>query len=342
MPLMWSKLATLEVTIDDVDLLHHELPLPAFKRLTTVVRLAGDGHEGRGEDVAYDPIDQERFRQASIDWPTGAFDLGSFSKALDAVELFTHEPQQQAYRDYRRWAVESAALDLALHQAGLNLHDVLGRTPAPLRFVASSGVGHPPSMEAIERVRRRAPASRFKLDVNAGWTQEFLDELAPLGIVDVVDLKGAYKGTPVDTPADPELYRRVAETLPDAFIEDPAWNERTAAVLEAHRDRVTWDAPIHGVPDIEALPFQPRVINIKPSRCGKLETLCAVYEYCERHGIGMYGGGQFELGVGRAQIQALASMFHADAGNDCSPTEYHDAGAHDSLPASPLASVTWP
>jgi hypothetical protein len=38
-------------------------------------------------------------------------------------------------RPLRNWAFESAALDLALRQAGLGLPEALGRSPAPVRFV---------------------------------------------------------------------------------------------------------------------------------------------------------------------------------------------------------------
>ena len=36
----------------------------------------------------------------------------------------------------------------------------------------------------------------------------------------------------------------------------------------------------------------------------------------------MYGGGQFELGPGRGQIQYLASVFHPDGPNDVAPTGF--------------------
>ena len=77
-------------------------------------------------------------------------------------------------------------------------------------------------------------------------------------------------------------------------------------MLEPHRDRITWDAPIHSWADVEALPFPPQVPELKPSRFGTLERLLEFYERCEEHGIALYGGGQFELGVGRGQIQVLA------------------------------------
>jgi hypothetical protein len=160
--------------------------------------------------------------------------------------------------------------------------------------------------------------------------------------VDVIDLKGAYRGTIVDQAADPRLYRLVAESFPDAWIEDPNLDDGdAAATLEPHRDRVTWDAPIHSVDDIEALPLAPRTINIKPSRFGAVRRLFEAYEYCEARGIAMYGGGQFELGPGRGQIQYLASLFHPDAANDVAPGEFN-AGATENLPTSPLAVAAHP
>ena len=119
------------------------------------------------------------------------------------------------------------------------------------------------------------------------------------GAVDSVDFKSLYRGTVVDQPPDPVLYRRVVEAFPDAWIEDPdVVTPETAAVLAGDHDRITWDAPIHSIADIEALPFAPRMVNIKPSRIGGLAKLCATYDYCAEHGIGAYGGGQFELGPG--------------------------------------------
>ena len=53
-------------------------------------------------------------------------------------------------------------------------------------------------------------------------------------------------------------------------------------MLEPHADRVTWDAPLHSLADIEALERQPQAINSKPSRFGSLRELFAVYEHCDR------------------------------------------------------------
>jgi hypothetical protein len=56
----------------------------------------------------------------------------------------------------------------------------------------------------------------------------------------------------------------------------------------------------------------------------------------------MYGGGQFELGPGRGQIQLLASLYHPDTPNDVSPGGFHAADPPPGLPTSPLAVQAHP
>ena len=113
-------------------------------------------------------------------------------------------------------------------------------------------------------------------------------------------------------------------------------NDETRGILDPVAERITWDAPIHSVADIEERPWKPRMVNIKPSRFGSLRALCEAYDYCEREGIGAYGGGQFELGEGRGQIQYLASLFHPDTPNDVAPGGYNQVQTPDGLPQSPL------
>ena len=50
----------------------------------------------------------------------------------------------------------------------------------------------------------------------------------------------------------------------------------------------------------------------------------------------MYGGGQFELGVGRGQIQHLASLFHPDTPNDTAPGGFNQPELPAGLPTSPI------
>ena len=162
-------------------------------------------------------------------------------------------------------------------------------------------------------------------------------EIAATGAVRALDFKGYYEGTVVENPPDPALYAAVAAAFPDAILEDAVLNEETTPALRGAEGRLSWDAPIHSVADIEALPLAPRFLNIKPSRFGSLERLLAAIAYADGHGITLYGGGQFELGIGREQIQALASLFYADAPNDVAPGGYNAPAARAGLPASPLA-----
>ena len=181
---------------------------------------------------------------------------------------------------HHRWAYESAALDLALRQAGTTLAEAVGREPRPVSFVISPGLGDPPTAASScagssssratassstparleQPADRRARRHRSRRD---GRLQGLLQRRA----------------TP---PPDPDLYRRVAEGFPEAYLEDPALTDETDAVLEPYHDRVTWDAPIHSVADVEALSFPPQVLNSKPSRFGRLQRAARLLRLLRR------------------------------------------------------------
>jgi L-alanine-DL-glutamate epimerase-like enolase superfamily enzyme len=258
------------------------------------------------------------------------------------LDLFPQPPSREVSARYRRWAFESAALDLALRQSGTTLHAALEREPRPVRFVVSMRLGEPPSSEPVRRRLELYPWIHFKLDPTSSWDEALIAELVRTNAVESVDFKGYYSGSIVDQPPDPILYRRVVEAFPEAWIEDPALTEQTDAVLAAHRARFSWDAPIHSVADIEALPYPPRMVNVKPSRLGSLRGLLEAFDYCATRGIGNYGGGQFELGVGRGQVQYLASLFHPDAPNDVAPTGFNQPTPRAGLPRSPLPAAPAP
>jgi hypothetical protein len=309
-----------------------------FERLSTVVHIHGAGEEGIGEDVVYDAEDHVALQQAgAVHDLAGACTLGEFCERIDALDLFPVAPQRDVSRLYRRWTFHSAALDLALRQSDKPLHEALDRPPRPMTFVVSLRLGEPPTLDPVTRRLDRYPTLRFKLDPTTSWTPELIEALVETNAVDSVDFKSLYRGTVVDQPPDPVLYERVVKAFPLAWIEDPdVVTPETAAVLADEHDRITWDAPIHSIDDIEGLPFAPKMVNIKPSRIGGLKKLCDTYDYCARRGIGAYGGGQFELGPGRGQAQYLASLFHPDTPNDLAPVGYNQNEPPPGLPASPL------
>ena len=123
---------------------------------------------------------------------------------------------------------------------------------------------------------------------------------------------------------------------PDAILEDPHDLPGIAEVLAPHADRVSYDAPIRSVQDLESVPIPSRIVNVKPTRIGSIRRLLELYAHCDANGIRMYGGGMGELGVARGQIELLASLFHPDTPNDVAPTPYNDEDPPDGLPPSPL------
>ncbi|MDQ3723542.1 MAG: hypothetical protein M3376_10880 [Actinomycetota bacterium] len=311
-----------------------------FERKTTIIHLRGAGEEGIGEDVSYDPGDQDALQHVGpVLSLAGSWTLETFCDHLATLDLWPAPPAHEPSVLYRVWAYESAALDLALRQACRPLHAVLGREPQPLTFVVSLRLGEPPTLEPVTRRLERYPTLRFKLDPTISWDDELIMELVKTNAVDSVDFKGLYEGTIVDQPADPLLYTRVIGAFPNAWIEDPKLIPEIDELLEPHRERITWDANIHSIADIEGLPFAPRMVNLKPSRLGGIKPLFDAYDYTAQRRIGAYGGGQFELGVGRGQIQYLASVFHPDTPNDTSPTGFHVMDPPPGLPTSPLAPV---
>jgi hypothetical protein len=326
---MYERLAALPLEIEGYATRRHERPVSSgFTRVTTEVMFYGGGEVGSGEDVTYDADDHDAF-------PTGfglgwAGTLGGFLSRFEGRALFPRQPRRDASHEHRRWAFESAALDLALRENGLSLGEAVGRAYAPVRFVVSTRLDIRPWLEIY-------PDLEFKLDPTAEWDRKLMTEIGRCGCVRVLDFKAYYTGTPVDVTPDAKLYRAVAKAFPEAILEDPSLEDDCGKALRPARERLSFDAPIHSWADVEALPLSPRYLNVKPSRFGSLQRLFEFIERAQAAGITLYGGGQFELGPGRDQIQALASLFYADAPNDVAPMGYNEPEAQKGLRTSPLA-----
>jgi hypothetical protein len=334
----YARVAELPLQVDSYDLEPLQRDVSSeFTRLSTVIRMRGGGQEGVGEDVTYDALDHVALQEAGPVQPiAGSHTFDSFSELLGGLDLFPAPPVRDVSRLYRRWGFESAALDLALRQAGTTLAAALGREARPVSFVVSLRLGSPPSIEPLQRRLALYPSLRFKLDPTNDWDDALIGQIVVTGAVDSLDFKGYYKGTIVEVEPDPDLYRKLLAAFPHAWIEDPALTDEARPVLAGHEDRITWDAPIHSIADIEALPFPPKMVNVKPSRFGPARAVFDCYDYLGERGIGAYGGGQFELGPGRGQIQYLASLFHPDTPNDVAPAGFHDPDPKPGLPESPL------
>jgi hypothetical protein len=317
---LWESVAELPVEVDGYKLERRESPTPSgWTRVTTTVVLQGEGAPGQGEDVTYESELHDGVPDELMLAGTWSFD--DFSHRLDEFE--------ELAEGFRRWAFESAGLDLALRQNELGLGQALGRQELPVRFVVSTRA-------APERWLEVAPGLEFKLDAEKDWGRPLLRGLRELDRVRVVDLKAYYHGTVVDLAPDPELYRAISEELPDVVIEDAWLEDGLREVLAGAEDRLSFDAPVHSLSDLDDLPLEPRWLNIKPSRFGTVRGLLETIEACEEREIKMYGGGQYELGPGRLQIQRLASVFYAEGPNDVAPSAYNEGEPREGLPQSPL------
>jgi hypothetical protein len=349
----YARLAELPMTVAGHSLeILRQTVTSGFERVTTVVSLSGPAGRrpelagrrssgaaivGRGEDVTYDAETHPAVLPERFAWTlAGTYTVGSFSAMLEDLLPVAEIP-------YPRWGFESAALDLALRQAGLSLPAALERPFRPLRFVVSTRLGSPPTADVVLGWLAADPALEFKLDPQDSWSDELAATLVETGRVRVLDLKAAYEGTPVDQPFDRRLYElvtgmvlRIREAGGWAVIEDPALCPPALEVLEPAGHLLSFDAVIHSADDIRALPMRPAAINIKPSRFGSLERLLGAIEYCDEQGITMYGGGQFELGPGRPQIPALAGVFYADSPNDVAPGGFNVGEPRPGLPSPPL------
>ncbi|MWV64762.1 hypothetical protein GRS48_07995 [Halorubrum sp. JWXQ-INN 858] len=335
----YDAISDLTVTVESVARRRYSAATTSgFERTTTEFRLAGEGVTGRGEDVGYDAADHDALAATDPIDLEGEWTIAELSAVLDERDLFAGGgPERESARAYRRWAVESAALDLGLRQAGVSLGERLGIEPDPVRFVVSTRLGDPPTTDRVEELLALDADLEFKLDPTPDWPSEAFVRLRETDAVRVLDLKGWYEGTDVDVPADPELYRDVLAAFPTAVVEDAAFTPETTPLLEPQADRLAFDYPIDGVESLRALPVEPGWCNVKPSRFGTLESLFETIAYCEREGITMYGGGQFELASGRTAIQTLAALYYPDAPNDVAPGAFNDPDASPPYPTSPIA-----
>ena len=281
-----AALAALPVVVDDVECRVGAVRVPSYPggvRPTSEVRLG----DGRGECVAWTAEAHEAFRARMAGVPRGRWArLGEWAEAMRA--RFT-DP-------YERAALEAAAIDLALRQAGTNLFALAGVTPRAVRYVVSYGGLRDPMAEV-------EPGVELKLDVDPAWDEA---TFAALRRVAVLDFKGT--GSPAD-------HERAHRAVPEALIEDALAGPWSASLST----RLSFDAPVTSAHALDALPVRPAAVNLKPARMGGVLEALACAKRCAREGIDVYIGGMFEVGVGRRQLRALAALLCPDAPNDVAP-----------------------
>ena len=149
--------------------------------------------------------------------------------------------------------------------------------------------------------------------------------LAELGVVDTADFKGVYRGD-FGQPPNPDALPTDRRSVPERMARG-SWSRRaTDEVLRPHRRprhlgradplgrRRAGAAVSAALPEREAVALRHGAVACSTSTSGASRTTSS-----------LYGGGQFELGIGRVQIQELASLFHPDMPNDVAPAAFNAA-----------------
>ena len=212
-----------------------------------------------------------------------------------------------------------------------SLADVARPRAAPGHVRRLLAAGRP--ADARARSRAGSPPTRTCASSSTAtpdWDDELIDGLVETGAVDSIDFKGAYKGTPVDVETDPAFYRRDRRGVPGRLARGPRPRDRGRARGAASRTTTASPGTRRSTRSTTSsrMPRAAAARSTSSRRASaSLEALFAGYDFCAERGMGAYGGGQYELGVGRGQIQYLAALFHPDAPNDIAPSGLRRARA---------------
>lgn len=303
-----GRLAELALEIDRVEAETSTVELDGYyegePRPTATVVLHGGGLAGRGECVAWTPADQAEFAAlAPALIRSGRTTVGGVESRLVRV----------ADDPYHRAAIEGAAIDLALAQAGTDPFRLAGRASRPVTFCRSINAADDP-VAAARAVLDADPGARIKIDCpEEGWSDAAWDALAALDRIVVIDFK---RRGPADRPA--EAHRR----MPAAWLEDPPVEASGLLSDPAGGDwgaRVALDGYVTRAADLDRPPLPPAAVNVKAPRVGGWLEALRCLEACRLRGWRPYVGGMFEVGVGREQAAVLASLYAADQWNDLAP-----------------------
>lgn len=293
---------------------------PGEPRPSSTAHLAGGGTSGQGENVAWTREAHLEFQRLveSQNWQ-GTSTLGVFHERL----------ARTVTGSYDRAALESAAIDLALRQAHLNLAELAGTDFCELRYVRSFAASLDPLPELYRHIKQ-APSIGMKVDVHPHWSARTQRALAAIPSIEVLDFK--HQGST-------EHQMEIAQALPWPWLEDPGCGsfvvgsgapaQRLPALLA---NRFSLDAALTAEHPEETLAaLVPAAVNLKVPRMGGVLNLLTAAAFCETRKKPSYMGGMFEVSVGRTQARELASLLAPRGPNDLAPL---NLSTNDSFPAT--------
>ncbi len=315
----WDRLRALPLHVESYEFERRSATYrPTFERVTTLVRLRGDGAEGLGEDVSPFEGEDDTLHVTAPELPlTGEWTLESFSDQLAELDLWPVPPHWHA-------AVPLAQLGVRVRRARPRAQP--GGPSRCTRPSAASRARCASSTRSGSASRRPSTRSARRLERPS---RPALQARRHARLVAGADRRGGRHRRRRDRRLQGPLRprdRRAARAAGHVRARDRGVPGRAARgrarPARGHRaargrgDRISYDSPIYGVADLDTTPLPPQAVNIKPCRVGDVRSLLEVYAAVEERGLITYGGGMGELDVGRGQIQLLASLFHPEGPND--------------------------
>ena len=332
----YDRIAPLPVLIDDVAYERQSRAVSSgFERVSTTIVMRGGGVEGRGEDICYAAPDHDLLPEPGSLGLAGTHTIASVAEQLDGARPVHGRSEHAGVArlpplGVRERGARPRAAPGRLHArrgrrsraraAALRRLDARGRARLARRRTRPRVQGRPDSGRVGRGAHGRARGDRPHPRVRP---QGALRRHA--------GRHGARRRLPraASRSASPTPCSRTCRSSPTCSRRSPT----TSIASRSTR-------PIHSLADVDALPIPIKHLNIKPSRFGPLSRLFECIDTCLERGTELYGGGQFELGVGRGQVQEIASLFYPHTPNDVAPPDYNAPTPVAGLPQSPLSPPT--
>lgn len=219
--------------------------------------------------------------------------------------------------------IEAAYADILSQQRGVPLRQYWGGSKKTVQVGESAGI-HASEDEVVEDVRLylNQGYERVKIKIAPGHDIEIVDrvrrEFPSLALG--VDANAAYHPTDIDHLKKLLPYRLL-------FIEQPfrAEDDEAHAALQKGGLPVALDESVVDLASCRRVVENNscRFINIKPARIGSFAEARRIHDYCVQQGIGLFGGGRMETGVGKtANAHFYALPGFTDASDLTPPLEY--------------------
>lgn len=217
-------------------------------------------------------------------------------------------------------AMEGALVDLELRRRGASLAEVIGATRE--RVEVTAVVGMMPIDATLARVSERIDAGyrSIKLKVQPGHDVELLAAVRERwpDIALSVDANASYADVSVSSV-------EALDSFGLAYIEQPLGADDLvghARLVERLQTTVALDESVTSLGTIESALALGAVgaASIKPSRMGGLVAAVDAHALLVEHGIPLWCGGMFELGIGRAAALAVAALPGCVLASDVAPT----------------------